>query len=219
MPRKVPPIVTSRRARLLRSTKPASRPLKRVLSGTSTPPAAWRPTATTGHSQRLGAHNATRSPGSTPAARNARAARSACWANEAKPSRSGPSSRNGASPKRSAASRASAGIVRAAKGSSASAVGALTAGLLAYETQRIIIPAPPALRAAARAGGPPRPAATVATGVRVQLRFSDEDEAFRREVQAWLAAHLTGPFAALRGRGGPGDEHAMIEERRAWERR
>jgi alkylation response protein AidB-like acyl-CoA dehydrogenase len=53
----------------------------------------------------------------------------------------------------------------------------------------------------------------------VQLRFSDEDEAFRREVQEWLAAHLTGPFAALRGRGGPGDEHALIEERRAWERR
>lgn len=53
----------------------------------------------------------------------------------------------------------------------------------------------------------------------MHLRFSDEDEAFRREVQAWLAANLTGAFAALRGRGGPGDEHAFVEERRAWERR
>jgi len=53
----------------------------------------------------------------------------------------------------------------------------------------------------------------------VHLRFSDQDEAFRREVQAWLAANLTGEFAALRGRGGPGDEHAFVEERRAWERR
>jgi len=53
----------------------------------------------------------------------------------------------------------------------------------------------------------------------VQLRFSDEDEAFRREVQAWLGANLTGAFAVLRGRGGPGDEHAYIDERRAWERR
>ncbi len=53
----------------------------------------------------------------------------------------------------------------------------------------------------------------------MQLRFSDEDEAFRREVQAWLGANLTGAFAVLRGRGGPGDEHAYIDERRAWERR
>lgn len=53
----------------------------------------------------------------------------------------------------------------------------------------------------------------------MHLRFSDEDEAFRREARTWLAAHLTGPFAALRGRGGPGDEHAFVEERRAWERR
>jgi alkylation response protein AidB-like acyl-CoA dehydrogenase len=52
----------------------------------------------------------------------------------------------------------------------------------------------------------------------VQLRFSPEDEAFRREVAAWLAQHLTGEFAAVRGRGGPGDEDALIDERRAWER-
>lgn len=53
----------------------------------------------------------------------------------------------------------------------------------------------------------------------MQLRFSDQDEAFRREAQAWLDANLAGEFAGLRGRGGPGDEHAYIEERRAWERR
>jgi alkylation response protein AidB-like acyl-CoA dehydrogenase len=53
----------------------------------------------------------------------------------------------------------------------------------------------------------------------VQLRFSEEDEAFRREVAAWLADNLAGEFAVVRGRGGPGDEHALLEERRAWERR
>ena len=52
----------------------------------------------------------------------------------------------------------------------------------------------------------------------MHLRFSDEDEAFRREVATWLADHLTGEFAVVRGRGGPGDEHALLDERRAWER-
>jgi alkylation response protein AidB-like acyl-CoA dehydrogenase len=53
----------------------------------------------------------------------------------------------------------------------------------------------------------------------MHTRFSDADEAFRREVAGWLAEALAGEFAALRGRGGPGDEHAFVEERRAWERR
>lgn len=53
----------------------------------------------------------------------------------------------------------------------------------------------------------------------MHLRFSEEDEAFRREVAAWLAEHLSRPeWAPLRGRGGPGDEHALLDERRAWER-
>jgi alkylation response protein AidB-like acyl-CoA dehydrogenase len=52
----------------------------------------------------------------------------------------------------------------------------------------------------------------------LQQRTSPEDEAFRREVADWLAAALRGPFAALRGRGGPGDESALVEERIAWER-
>jgi alkylation response protein AidB-like acyl-CoA dehydrogenase len=52
----------------------------------------------------------------------------------------------------------------------------------------------------------------------MDLRFSEADDAFRREVAQWLADHLVGEFAALRGRGGPGDEHALIAERREWER-
>jgi len=40
---------------------------------------------------------------------------------------------------------------------------------------------------------------------------------FRAEVRAWLDAHLTGEFAALKGTGGPGREHEFVEERTAWE--
>jgi len=40
---------------------------------------------------------------------------------------------------------------------------------------------------------------------------------FRDEVRTWLGEHLTGEFAALRGKGGPGSEHEMFEERRAWD--
>jgi alkylation response protein AidB-like acyl-CoA dehydrogenase len=53
----------------------------------------------------------------------------------------------------------------------------------------------------------------------LDLRFTEEDEAFRREVAAGLADNLSGEFARLRGRGGPGDEGALIDERRVWERR
>ncbi len=52
----------------------------------------------------------------------------------------------------------------------------------------------------------------------MQLRFSEGDEAFRREVAEWLADNLSGEFAVVKGRGGPGDDDALIEERRAWER-
>ena len=45
------------------------------------------------------------------------------------------------------------------------------------------------------------------------------DEAtFREEIRDWMGEHLRGEFAKLRHRGGPGDEHAFVEERMAWER-
>jgi len=53
----------------------------------------------------------------------------------------------------------------------------------------------------------------------VDTRFSEEDEAFRREIAGWLEENLEGDFEVVRGRGGPGDEHALFEERHAWERR
>jgi len=52
----------------------------------------------------------------------------------------------------------------------------------------------------------------------VDLRFSAEDEGFREEARAWLGEQLDGEFAAVRGRGGPGDEHSLFDERLAWER-
>ncbi len=52
----------------------------------------------------------------------------------------------------------------------------------------------------------------------MDLRFSAEDEAFRSEAREWLAEQLAGEFAVVRGRGGPGDEHALFDERLAWER-
>ena len=50
------------------------------------------------------------------------------------------------------------------------------------------------------------------------MRFTPQDEEFRAEVRAWLDANLTGPFACLRGAGGPGREHERFEERLAWNR-
>ena len=52
----------------------------------------------------------------------------------------------------------------------------------------------------------------------MELRFSSEDEAFRHEARGWLTDQLAGEFAVVRGRGGPGDEHELFEERAAWER-
>ncbi len=53
----------------------------------------------------------------------------------------------------------------------------------------------------------------------MKLSFSAEDEQFRTEVADWLAANLTGEFAKLRFRGGPGDEHSFPEERKRWEQK
>jgi alkylation response protein AidB-like acyl-CoA dehydrogenase len=52
----------------------------------------------------------------------------------------------------------------------------------------------------------------------VDLRDSAEDESFREEVRSFLEDSLGGDFAVVRGRGGPGDEHALFDERLAWER-
>ena len=52
----------------------------------------------------------------------------------------------------------------------------------------------------------------------MKLTFTREDELFRDEVATWLDAHLRGDFAAIRYRGGPGDEHHFVDERKAWER-
>ena len=50
------------------------------------------------------------------------------------------------------------------------------------------------------------------------LLYSEGDEAFRREARDWLTDRLTGEFALVRGRGGPGDQHDLFDERAAWER-
>jgi len=49
----------------------------------------------------------------------------------------------------------------------------------------------------------------------MKLSFSQADEQFRAEVAAWLNKNLTGEFAKLKFRGGPGDEHSFSEERKA----
>jgi alkylation response protein AidB-like acyl-CoA dehydrogenase len=52
----------------------------------------------------------------------------------------------------------------------------------------------------------------------VDLRESADDRSFRDEVRSFLEDGLAGDFAAVRGRGGPGDERALFDERLAWER-
>lgn len=47
--------------------------------------------------------------------------------------------------------------------------------------------------------------------------FGPEDEELRRHARAWLTEHL-GPYADVRGLGGPGSEHEAVAPRRAWER-
>ena len=53
----------------------------------------------------------------------------------------------------------------------------------------------------------------------MQLSFTAADEQFREEVADWLNDNLQGEFAQVRYRGGPGDEHHFVNERKAWERR
>ncbi|MCB1702150.1 MAG: acyl-CoA dehydrogenase family protein [Halioglobus sp.] len=53
----------------------------------------------------------------------------------------------------------------------------------------------------------------------MKLSFSAEDERFRAEVADWMVANLCGEFEGIRNRGGPGDEHSCVEERKSWERK
>ena len=53
----------------------------------------------------------------------------------------------------------------------------------------------------------------------MKLSFSAADEQFREEIAAWLRDNLCGEFEEIRFRGGPGDEHMFVEERKAWEAR
>jgi len=53
----------------------------------------------------------------------------------------------------------------------------------------------------------------------MKLSFSAEDEQFRNEVAEWMADNLCGEFEPIRFRGGPGDEHSFVEERKAWEQK
>ena len=52
----------------------------------------------------------------------------------------------------------------------------------------------------------------------MDLSYSAEDEAFRAEIRTWLEDNLTGEFAAVKGLGGPGNEHEAVPERLAWNR-
>ena len=52
----------------------------------------------------------------------------------------------------------------------------------------------------------------------MDARFTEEDEAFRVTISTWFEENLCGDFEIIKGRGGPGDEDALFEERHAWER-
>ena len=53
----------------------------------------------------------------------------------------------------------------------------------------------------------------------MDLRFTPEQDAFRADARAFLEDRLAAgrPFEVVRGRGGPGDEHDLFEERWEWE--
>ena len=51
----------------------------------------------------------------------------------------------------------------------------------------------------------------------MDLNFSPEENAFRAEIRSWLAEHLNGEFAHIRGLGGTGEQLEGFEERIKWE--
>ncbi|MCB0994874.1 MAG: acyl-CoA dehydrogenase family protein [Acidimicrobiales bacterium] len=52
----------------------------------------------------------------------------------------------------------------------------------------------------------------------MDFQLTPEEADFRNEVRTWLEEHLVGEFAALRGRGGTGQEDIAPELQIAWER-
>jgi alkylation response protein AidB-like acyl-CoA dehydrogenase len=50
------------------------------------------------------------------------------------------------------------------------------------------------------------------------VELHDDLDVWRRDVAAWLADHVVGEYATLKGRGGPGDEEFGFELRVEWER-
>ena len=49
------------------------------------------------------------------------------------------------------------------------------------------------------------------------MNSETREQQLRHEVADWVQSHLTGDFACLKYRGGPGDEEAWPELRKAWE--
>lgn len=52
----------------------------------------------------------------------------------------------------------------------------------------------------------------------MNLDYTEKDLAFRDAARAFLSEALDGEWSHLRFRGGPGDEHALVDERKAWGR-
>ncbi|MGQ0826650.1 MAG: acyl-CoA dehydrogenase family protein [Actinomycetota bacterium] len=51
----------------------------------------------------------------------------------------------------------------------------------------------------------------------MDLHLTPAQDRFRADARAWLTDRLAGRFAEVRGRGGPGEEHELFEERWEWE--
>ena len=187
VPRKQP-ATNSTRARLRLTTSSASWPVNRVLTGTSVPPAPSVPSAASTQWCVFGDQMATRSPGPIPAAISARLTTVACSCRSRQLSRGPPGSVSAGAAAYSPAARASA------------------AGMVVSSTRRLLNPMSKqvlgrlSLLVGTATGQPPGP-----RELPVQVDAADEE--FRAAIASWLAEHLAGRFAGLRGAGGPGREH------------
>src|SRR5207247_10429138 len=54
-------------------------------------------------------------------------------------------------------------------------------------------------------------------GLARAVRFTADQARLLAEARLWVTDRLDGGFAVVRGRGGPGDEHELFEERVEWE--